>query len=122
VVDDKLDLPGGGAHDLPDVAERRAVEVEHRHTDEITDAHRLWKALQIALLHRHRILCVHHAGPRYHGLSARRERPCNHCTAEHCDELTSSHPALPKAQERLKISTLEVVGCEFRHRSLSGGL
>ena len=98
IVDDKFDLPCGSAHDLPDIAERRGVKVEHRQTDEIAYSSRLRKTLQIVLVHRHRMLCVHHAGRRYHGLSARRERPRNHCAAEHCDQLTPSHPVvLPKA-------------------------
>lgn len=68
VTDDKLDLSGGSAHDVPDVAERLGVKIEHRQIDEITDPRRLRKAPQIALVHRHRALCVHHAGSRYHGL------------------------------------------------------
>src|SRR5258706_1192864 len=68
VVDDKLDLPGCGTHDLSDKTDRRGVEVEYRQTDEIVDSYRLRKALQIAFIHWHWMLCVHHAGPRHHGL------------------------------------------------------
>src|SRR5262249_56465127 len=74
VIYDKLNLPGGVADDSPDRSKRFGVKIEYWHTDEIADSCRLRKALLIALLHRHRILCVHHAGPRDHGLS-------QHCEA-----------------------------------------
>jgi hypothetical protein len=69
VIDDKLNLPREVADDSSDRPERFGVKIEYWHTDEIADSCRLRKALQIALLHRHPILCVHHAGPRDHGLS-----------------------------------------------------
>ena len=62
-------------------------------------------------------------------LCARRERPRNYSTAEHCDELTPSHPALPKLHPALpklrtgsNLAYWKGVGCEVRHSSLSDRL
>jgi hypothetical protein len=82
ITDDKLDLSSAGLHDLLHIAERLRVKIKHRHTDEVADSCRLRKAPQIALLHRHRILCVHHAGPRDHGLSKHNEAAASHF--KHC--------------------------------------
>ena len=38
VTDDKLNLTGRGAHNLPDIAKRRGVKVEHRQTNEIANS------------------------------------------------------------------------------------
>jgi iron complex outermembrane recepter protein len=69
VTDDELSLSGRSAYHLANVAERLGVKIEHRHSNEMADSRGLRKAREIALLHRHGILCVHHAVPRDHGLS-----------------------------------------------------
>src|SRR5262249_58198714 len=77
VTDDKLDLSRRSAYHLPNAAERLGVKIKHRHANQFADSRGLRKALEIALLHRHGILCVHHAGPWGHGLSHHNEAAAN---------------------------------------------
>jgi hypothetical protein len=69
VTDDKLDVPGGSAHDPLNIAERFRVKIEHRHANEIATRTGRGKRSDSARLSALGVV-IHHAGPRYHGHEA----------------------------------------------------
>src|SRR5262249_44245428 len=95
------------------------VTIERRQTDEIANSRWLRKPLQIALVHRHRILCIHHAGPWHHGLSHHNEAaawllrvyskwPRCHATKEG-DELAPPHSITSSARARTVDGTVRPI-------------